>query len=171
MVGLALGLLMVYAGAKKHLAAFSFAETIMAYRLLPESLVGVTAAVLPWVEITSGSILALGYVLEAWGRLALALGRSGGGLLLGGIKRRSCLLLIMGQMALFIVVLLITWARGIKIDCGCGLVFQREVGLIPILEDVGLLSVAAGLFWQEWPEAAAETGKGKKPRRTGLTLR
>ncbi len=152
LLGLALGGLMVYVGVKKHLAPYAFAEAILAYRLLPQPLVGVTAAVLPWVEITSGFFLALGYVMEAWGRLALALGRPGGELLVAGLKRRSCLLLIIGQLALFIAVLAITWARGLKIDCGCGLFFQQEVGWLPILEDLGLLAVAAALYWQAWPE-------------------
>lgn len=151
-----LGLLFVYVGLKKHVAPLGFAEAVLAYRLLPPTLVGFTAAVLPWVEITSGFFLALGYFLEAIGRLALAQGRPGGELLAGGFKRRSCLMLIMVQLTLFIIVLAVTWGRGLKIDCGCGLVFQREVGLLPILEDLLLLAVAAGLFWQAWPEAGGE---------------
>ncbi len=158
-LGLGLGGLFVYVGLKKHLAPLGFAEAVLAYRLLPPALVGLTAAVLPWVEITSGFFLALGYVLEAAGRLALALGRPVGELLVGGFQRRSCLILIMAQLALFIVVLAVTWGRGLKIDCGCGLVFQREVGLLPILEDLAFLTVAAGLYWQSWPEAGADTNR------------
>ena len=68
----------------------------------------------------------------------------------GGILRRSALLLILGQSLLFIAVLLITIARGLKIDCGCGLLFQRQVGLESILEDALLLGVAGWLYWREW---------------------
>jgi hypothetical protein len=46
-------------------------------------------------------------------------------------------------------VLLITLARGLKIDCGCGLFFQRQVGLESILEDAVLLGVAGWLSWRE----------------------
>lgn len=44
---------------------------------------------------------------------------------------------------------LITMARGLKIDCGCGLFFQRQVGLESILEDALLLGVAGWLYWRE----------------------
>jgi hypothetical protein len=67
----------------------------------------------------------------------------------GGILRRSALLLILSQSLLFVAVLLITMARGLKIDCGCGLFFQRQVGLESILEDALLLGVAGRLYWRE----------------------
>jgi hypothetical protein len=69
--------------------------------------------------------------------------------LAAGLKRRSCLLILAGLMAAFLVVILITLARGLKIDCGCGLFFQRQVGLAAILEDLVLLAWAAGLYWWE----------------------
>ena len=68
---------------------------------------------------------------------------------LDGILRRSGLLLILGQSLLFIAVLLITLARGLKIDCGCGLFFQRQVGLASILEDGVLLLLTGVLYWRE----------------------
>ena len=93
--------------------------------MLPEILVGVVAAVLPWVEIAAGLCLA------------------------AGLKRRSCLLILAGLLAAFLVVILITLARGLKIDCGCGLFFQRQVGLAAIAEDLFLLAWAAGLYHWE----------------------
>lgn len=104
----------------------------MAYRLLPESLVGLVAAVLPWVEIAAGLCLAL------------------------GLKRRSCLLILSGLLGGFLVVILITLARGLKIDCGCGLFFQRQVGPAAILEDLLLLAWAAWLYW--WELSRSEKG-------------
>jgi len=65
------------------------------------------------------------------------------------LLRRSALLLILGQSLLFVAVLLITMARGLKIDCGCGLFFQRQVGLASVLEDGVLLLLTGVLYWRE----------------------
>ena len=120
-----LGGLFFYAGLQKLLHPYEFAEAVLAYQLLPESLVGVAAAGLPWVEVAAGLCL------------------------VAGLKRRSGLLLLSGLVAGFLVVILITMARGLSIDCGCGLFFQRQVGLAAVLEDAVLLIWAAGLYWWE----------------------
>ena len=115
-LGLALGAAFFYAGVQKRFAPYEFAEAVLAYQLLPQPLVGLTAAVLPWVELVSGFFLALGNLLEMAGRIFKGLGLAFGERLLGGIKRRSCLLLIILELLLFLVVLSITFARGLKID-------------------------------------------------------
>ena len=120
-----LGGLFFYAGLQKFLHAYEFAEVVLAYRLLPAGLVGVLVATLPWVEMIAGLGLAAGF------------------------KRRSCLLLLAGMAVGFLIVLLITMARGLAIDCGCGLFFQRQVGPAATLEDAVLLGWAAGLYWWE----------------------
>jgi putative oxidoreductase len=130
-----LGGLFFYAGLQKTLHPHEFAEAVLAYQLLPESLVGLAAAALPWVEIAAG----LGLV--------------------AGLKPRSCLLLLAGLGGGFMVVILITMARGLKIDCGCGLFFQRQVGLLAFLEDVVLLTWAAGLYGWERRMAGGATPK------------
>jgi putative oxidoreductase len=119
------GGLFFYAGLQKYLHPYEFAEAVLAYRLLPESLVGATAAVLPWVEIAAGLSLVT------------------------GLKRRSGLLLLAGLMSGFLVVILITMARGLKIDCGCGLFLVRQVGWGALLEDGVFLLWAAGLYGWE----------------------
>lgn len=120
-----LGGLFGYAGLQKLLHSHEFAEAVLAYQLLPESLVGLVAAGLPGVEIAAGLGLAL------------------------GLKRRSCLLLLSGLAAGFLGVILITMGRGLTIDCGCGLFFQRQVGPMAVLEDMIFLLWAAGLYWWE----------------------
>ncbi len=105
-----LGGLFFYAGLQKVLHVHEFAEAVLAYQLLPESLVGLAVA---------------------------------------GLKPRSCLILLTGLAAIFLVVIFITMARGLKIDCGCGLFFQRQVGWVPVMEDLVFLVWAAGLYWWE----------------------
>jgi putative oxidoreductase len=120
-----LGGLFFYAGLQKVLHIHEFAEAVLAYQLLPESLVGLAVAGLPWLEVAAGLCLVV------------------------GLKRRSCLLLLAGLAAFFLVVILVTMARGLKIDCGCGLFFQRQVGWVPVMEDLVFLVWAAGLYWWE----------------------
>jgi uncharacterized membrane protein YphA (DoxX/SURF4 family) len=124
-LGIVLGSLFFYAGLQKHYHAYEFAEAVLAYRLGPIWLAGVAAAVLPWVELTAG------------------------GLLIAGFKRRSSLLLLSLLIASFLVVMGVTMARGLKIDCGCGLFFQAQVGPLAILQDAVLLAWAGGLYWWE----------------------
>jgi hypothetical protein len=157
-VGLSLGGLFVYAGVQKHLAPYEFAEAIMVYQLLPQALVGLTAAVFPWLELTTGALLIVGFLLKAEGHLASGFGLPGAIARDGGLTRRSCLLLIMLQLGLFILVLLITMARGLKIDCGCGLFTDRQVGPGAILEDALLLGVAGWLYWREGKGGGREEG-------------
>jgi putative oxidoreductase len=121
-----LGGLFFYAGLQKVLHFHEFAEAVLAYQLLPETLVGLAVAGLPWLEIAAG----LGLV--------------------AGFKRRSCLLLLTGLVAVFLAVIFVTMARGLNIDCGCGLFFQRQVGWAAVAEDAVLLIWAAGLYWWEW---------------------
>jgi ribA/ribD-fused uncharacterized protein len=124
--------------------------------------VGLVAAILPWVEITGGFFLALGCLLEIPGRVLRGLGSSWGDRLVGGVKRRSCLLLISLILAVFLVVLVITQARGLKIDCGCGLMGDRMVGWGIILEDALMLALALFLYWWALPgeeETRVEVGR------------
>jgi len=120
-----LGGIFFYAGLQKVLHLHEFAEAVLAYQLLPESLAGLAVAGLPWLEVAAGFGLA------------------------AGLKRRSCLLLLTGLVAVFLVVIFITMARGLNIDCGCGLFFQRQVGWAAVLEDVVLIIWAAGLYYWE----------------------
>jgi uncharacterized membrane protein YphA (DoxX/SURF4 family) len=119
------GGLFVYAGLQKNYHPYEFAEAVLAYQLIPEPLVGLTAAVLPWLELAGGLCL------------------------MAGLKRRSCLVVLGFLSAMFMAVLIITLARGLKIDCGCGLFFQQQVGPAAILEDGLVLLWAAGLYWWE----------------------
>jgi putative oxidoreductase len=120
-----LGGLFFYAGLQKVLHPYEFAEAVLAYQFLPEALVGLTTAALPWLEIVAGLCLVTGY------------------------KRRSGLLVLAVLVAGFLIVILITMARGLKIDCGCGLFFQRQVGWAAVAEDLVLLVWAAGLYLWE----------------------
>lgn len=128
-----LGGLFIYAGGLKLLYPNDFAAAVLAYQLLPVALVGPAAAVIPCLEVAAGLFLVL------------------------GLKRRSCLLILGWLAGAFLLVMLITAARGLKIDCGCGLFFQRQVGLAPILEDGLIFLWGAGLYYWELTVAGEGT--------------
>ncbi len=106
-----------------------------------ESMVGMAAATLPWLETVSGFSLILGFILGGC--------RFANLVPIGGVLRRSALLLILSQSLLFVVVLVITLARGLKIDCGCVLFTDRQVSPGAILEDTVLLGVLGWLYSRE----------------------
>lgn len=62
------------------------------------------------------------------------------------------------EFAEAILVLLITMARELKIDCGCGLFTDRQVGPGAFLEDALLLGVAGWSYWRECKAGDREEG-------------
>jgi len=119
---LSLGGLFIYSGLSKIGQPYHFAAAIQAYQLLPEFFLGLTAAFIPWLETVGG--------------LALVV----------GCKPRSALLLVMALLATFIILIGLTMARGLDIDCGCGLLADRQVGWRVLAEDAILLLMAAWLY-------------------------
>jgi putative oxidoreductase len=143
LLGVILGGIFFYAGVQKYYYSLEFAEAVLAYRLVPEILVGPVAAVIPWLEIAAGAFLVL------------------------GVKKRSSLLLLSGFLGVFLLVTAITMARGLKIDCGCGLFFPRQVGWGVMLEDLLFLAWAGGLYcWELSRSVGVSTQAGAEFGRT-----
>lgn len=93
---LGLGAVFLYAAyTKLQLPWISFAATIEAYKLLPESGVIFVARTLPWFEAALGAMLVLGFGLR-WVAAAA-----------------SALLLA------FFAIMVRSYALGLEIDCGC----------------------------------------------------
>jgi putative oxidoreductase len=96
-----LGGLFVYAGYTKVENPLQFAVALEAYQLLsPNSVIWVVKT-LPWLEIGLGVALILGITVRYTAALAGAL------------------------LTLFVVVMLVTYLRGIEADCGCFGVGER----------------------------------------------
>lgn len=92
---LLLGLIFVLASIDKFIHPAAFAEVIYNYQILPDTLINITAVILPWLELISGIFLVLG-------------------LWLPGAVFLSNLLL-----AAFFGSLVFNLARGLNIYCGC----------------------------------------------------
>lgn len=90
-----LGVLFIGASLHKIAAPHSFALDIATYDILPLALVNLVAIVLPWLEVSAG------------------------GMLLVGWRVRAAALLVTAMMVVFLVALVIALARGLDMSCGC----------------------------------------------------
>jgi len=122
---LVLGGLFIYAGVVKVLDPLGFAQDIRNYRLVGQSLSFIAAIVLPWLEILAG--------------LALA----------AGVWKRASALIISGLLVFFILLTLVTIARGLDVECGCFGALSRKSGLGVILEDLGMLFMGLVLLFSK----------------------
>ena len=120
---LVLGGLFVYAGVVKVVDPLEFAQNIRNYRLVGQSLSFMAAVVLPWLEILAGVALA------------------------AGIWKRASALIITGLLVFFILLTLVTIARGLDVECGCFGALSRKSGFGVILEDLGMLFMGLCLLF------------------------
>lgn len=118
-----LGGLFVYAGAVKIGDPLDFAQDIRNYRLVGQALSFIVAIVLPWLEIIAGAFL------------------------IAGVWKRGAALVITGLLAFFIVLTLVTMARGLDVDCGCFGSLSRKSGWGVVLEDLGMLALSLTLLF------------------------
>jgi len=118
-----LGGLFVYAGAVKALDPLDFAQNIRNYRLIGQELSFLAAVFLPWVEILAGAFL------------------------IAGVWRRGAALTVSGLLVFFIVLTLVTMARGIDVDCGCFGSLSRKSGVGVIVEDALMLAMGLALLF------------------------
>ena len=91
----------LYGGYTKLQAELQFASAIAGYRLLPDKLILPVATYLPWLEIILGLLLLTGWYSRVVAGFAGAL------------------------LAFFIIIMAITYFRGIEADCGCFGVGER----------------------------------------------
>ena len=132
-VQLALGAIFVVAAIPKIADPPSFAHMIYNYRLVPGSLINLSALVMPWVELLAGLTLVLG-VWRAAARTVIGI-----------------------LLAIFIIAISINLARDNAIDCGCFNVADRgkthEQRIfdmkVDVFRDLGMLLMVAQLWWAE----------------------
>jgi len=130
-VQLALGAIFVIAAIPKIADPPSFAHMIYNYRLVPASLINLSALVMPWVELLAGLALILG-VWKAAARNVIGI-----------------------LLAVFIIAISINLFRDNAIDCGCFNVADRgkthEQRIfdmkVDVVRDLGMLLMVAQLWW------------------------
>ena len=120
-----LGGVFVYASWDKLFHPLEFARIIAGYQILPERVVGLVAAVLPFLELICGILLITGF----WSLPSLA-----------------C---VGGLLGIFMAALIQASLRGLAIDCGCFATSGADdkAGLKTILRDSTILLLWMKLFW------------------------
>jgi uncharacterized membrane protein YphA (DoxX/SURF4 family) len=119
---LAVGGTFVLAGALKIADPAKFALDVGHYRVAPHALNNLVAILVPWIEVTAGSLVLL------------------------GIWLRAAALVIAAMTVMFSLVIISALARGLNIECGCfGTVGGRHAGLVSLAIDATLFSLAAAL--------------------------
>ena len=115
--------LWIYAGYTKIQSPLQFAGAIEGYDLLPSAAVIWVADTLPWLEVLLGIVLLTGPKVR-WSAMASA-----------------------GLLAFFIVILTITYFRGIEANCGCFGVGER-ISPLTLLRDSLFILPALFLIFQ-----------------------
>jgi len=120
---LIVGGVFIWAGISKIADPLSFAQNVRNYQLVGPALSFLTAIFLPWVELIAGMWIII------------------------GIYPRSSALLISCLLMFFIVLVLITMARGLDVDCGCFGTFSRRADWQLIAEDSLWLALSLALLF------------------------
>jgi putative oxidoreductase len=139
-VQIVLGAIFIIAALPKIADPPSFAHMIYNYRLVPSSLINISALVMPWVELLAGLALILG-VWKAAARTIVGI-----------------------MLAVFIVAISINLFRDNAIDCGCFNVADRgkthEQRIfdmkVDVFRDLGML-LMVGLLWYAGKREEHET--------------
>ncbi|OGC89561.1 MAG: hypothetical protein A2W25_14450 [candidate division Zixibacteria bacterium RBG_16_53_22] len=92
---LVLGIVFIYASYDKALNPLAFAQIIHNYRIMPPSLINISAIILPWIELLAGVLIIV------------------------GLRVRGANLILGGLLVFYIALLSVTAIRGININCGC----------------------------------------------------
>ena len=123
-----LAAIFIYAGYTKVQAPIQFAAAIEMYQILPPGAVLWVVKTLPWFEIVLGVLLIL------------------------GLKIRYSAATAASILAVFVVVMAVTYARGIEADCGC-FGIGEPISPLTLLRDTLFIVPAAFLVAQPWFEA------------------
>ena len=118
-----IGALFVYSSVPHVFNAMGLASSIYNYRLFPAPIIGLSAAIIPWVSLLAGLSLIL------------------------GVKIRAASFIVSALLVIFMSLAVISVIRGIDIDCGCFSGIARRTNWLTILEDFGMLIGALFIFF------------------------
>jgi uncharacterized membrane protein YphA (DoxX/SURF4 family) len=114
-IRLAAAAVWIIAGAVKIPQIQTFQVLVQRYGMLPDTLAGPFASILPFFELALGLYLAVGLFVRGTAFVGTVL------------------------FAVFLTAQASAWSRGISLDCGCfGTVLQATVGPLTMLRDFGL---------------------------------
>jgi len=113
------------AGGLKIADPIGFARNIVDYDLVPELFAPMIAVVLPWWEVGAAALAVVG----RW--------------------KIGSLTALTGMSAAFLVVGVITLARGLSVECGCFGLLSERVGPVSVSVEAALVVMSAWLLRRE----------------------
>jgi uncharacterized membrane protein YphA (DoxX/SURF4 family) len=122
---LAMAGIFIYASIDKIAQPAAFAKDVYNYQILPDSLINLTALVLPWLELVLGLCL------------------------LAGIWLPGAVLAVNGLLVVFLATLLFNMARGLDINCGCFTTGADAAAMSTtyyLIRDIAFLAIGAFLY-------------------------
>ena len=137
----ALGVVFIWASWEKILKPDEFAVVIDNYRLVPQSLIGGLALLLPWIEMLCGIALIL------------------------GIYVKGSLVIVNLLLIVFTAALTANALRGIDVDCGCFSVAARTKGRVlwDIARDIAMMAVGFWLLFMQYRFSGQRSGPADLP--------
>lgn len=118
-----IGGLFIYASMYKINYPGEFAESIIAYQIVPYWAVNGIAIVMPWLELLCGILL------------------------IAGIRSKSATALIGCLLALFTIAISISLIRGIPIGCGCFHAVGEAMTWSTVLRDLAWLAMTVHIYF------------------------
>ncbi len=129
------GAIFIYAGALKASNPIAFLDDVRSFQLLPDPFAAWLALALPWLEILAGLAVVTGLLRP------------------GGLLCLNVLLVI------FLAAILISWARGLDLTCGCfGASGQISDYTQLIVRDLALLTLGVVAGTVESRKLKTESG-------------
>jgi putative oxidoreductase len=118
----------LYTGYIKLESPLQFAAVLYGYKLFPDSIIMPMSTYFPWLEMVLGVLFIIGW------------------------KMRYVALAACGLIGMFIVVLTITYLRGIDANCGC-FSFDDRITPLTIVRDGIIIVPAIYLALESWLRA------------------
>ena len=117
-----LGGIFIYASIDKIVHPHEFARIIHNYQILPDFLVYIVAATMPFIELITGLFL------------------------IAGLYKETSAIVLSSMLMVFIIAISFNLIRGINFDCGCFTTVAKEGGSDPVgllIRDILMLIPAA----------------------------
>ncbi len=129
---LVFGALFIWSGIAKIKDPIGFADAVRNFDIIGDPYAVAVALYLPWLEVISG-------IAVMWDKLA-----------------RSASFLITGMVAVFTLLIITAWVRGLDISCGCFGGTGEMNYPVKIAQNLGLIAMGMFICWKSVAPAKHE---------------